>query len=69
MCIRDSPYYIEGFKRTVSQFVIDLMPSGQSLQLSRMSALYYWPLLLYSLGVILVTNTVGILAFRKKDLK
>ncbi|MBU9728992.1 ABC transporter permease subunit [Diplocloster modestus] len=64
-----NPYYIEGFKRTVSQFVIDLMPSGQSLQLSRMSALYYWPLLLYSLGVILVTNTVGILAFRKKDLK
>ncbi|MCU6734106.1 ABC transporter permease subunit [Diplocloster agilis] len=64
-----NPYYIEGSKRTISQFVIDLLPSGQSLQLSGMSAPYFWPLSLYSLGVVLAANTVGILAFRKKDLK
>ena len=64
-----NPYYLTPGQRTITQFVLDLIPTGQSMQLSGMSAPHLWQMAVYSLGIVLVTNISGIFFFRKKDLK
>lgn len=66
--VRD-PGYIEGTTRSIYQFFLDFLPTGQAMQLSNMSTLGLWRLPLYSLVLIILTNTAGVLAFRKKNLK
>lgn len=66
--VPNSKYLSDGAKRIV-QVIIDILPSGQSIQLSHLTApniQYMW---LYSVGVIGVTNFVGISVFKKADLK
>lgn len=61
--------YLRGGARTVTQFIVDLLPSGQCLQISNLTALHPDRMPLYSLGIIAVVNAVGAMLFRKKDLK
>lgn len=61
--------YVDGSLRQVFQFMIDFLPSGQSLQLSGQTAVHLKLMPLYSAATILLTNIAGIAAFARKDIK
>lgn len=63
-----NPYYLEGTKREVYQFLLDFLPTGQGMQIASMEAVnLYMPI--YS-GIILIAFTIGgIFIFRRKDIK
>lgn len=61
--------YVDGILRQVFQFIIDFLPSGQSLQLSGQNAVHLKLMPLYSAAIILLTNIAGIAAFARKDIK
>lgn len=61
--------YVDGSLRQVFQFIIDFLPSGQSLQLSGQNAVHLKLMPLYSAAIILLTNIAGIAAFARKDIK
>ena len=61
--------YLSGTARAVCQFVIDLLPTGQSLQISGMTAPHLWLMALYSTMMTLAANAAGVFFFRRKDLK
>ena len=74
-----NPQYIDGKQRAVLEVVNDLLPSGQAMQLVDMfdadgmtnkdmeNAPYRW--LRYSLLVIVITSGLGIILFRKKEIR
>ncbi len=64
-----NPNYLTPAQRAAAQFVVDLLPTGQSLQIGSAQVRNLWRLPLYALGVIAVTGFSGICVFRKKDLK
>ncbi len=58
--------YLSGSAVKIVQFIIDFLPSGQSIQISHMTApniQYMW---LDSFMIIMITNITGISVFRKK---
>lgn len=69
-----NPYYLSGVKREVYQFLFDFLPGGQTLQLCNPS---FWEGLLkhpaliyfYSVALAFASNVVGIVLFRRKDIK
>ena len=65
-----NPSYIkEGALRNVLTAVTDVLPSGQMVRLqdNSMHNRELYPL--YSLGILAVTTTAGVVVFRRKDLK
>lgn len=64
-----NPMYVSGVKREALTIVNDVLPSGQSAQLETGVIHNENFLPLYSLGVIAITTAVGVVLFRKKDLK
>lgn len=75
-----NPKYLTGTKRKIYEFFNDLLPINQIMQLGDGGSgktlgdegelpdhTAYFPI--YSLSLIVVTTTAGILVFRKKDLK
>ena len=75
-----NPRYLTGTKRKIYEFLNDLLPVNQIMQLSDGASgkqlgedgempdhTAWFPL--YSLGLIAVTTAAGILIFRKTDLK
>lgn len=64
-----NPNYMPPVPRMVAQFVIDLLPTGQCVQIGGMNAQHPWRLPVYALGIILCTGFCGMYVFRKKDLK
>ena len=74
-----NPLYIDGTPRAVLEVVNDLLPSGQAMQLADAfdsegiankdieNASYRW--LGYSILVIVVTSSLGIALFRKKEIR
>lgn len=74
-----NPLYIDGTPRTVLEVVNDLLPSGQAMQLADAfdsegiahknieNVSYRW--LGYSILVIVVTSSLGIALFRKKEIR
>lgn len=64
-----NPSYLMGTKRKVYEFLYDFVPSCQMVQIAQQSAdnLKMFPL--YSLAIIVVSTSCGILLFHKKDLK
>ena len=61
--------YVAGSMRKIFQFIIDFLPSGQSLQLSGQSAVHLKLMPLYSAVIILVTNAFGMFLFGRKDIR
>lgn len=61
--------YLSKTARTICQFIVDFLPTGQSLQLSGMSVINLHILPIYSTIIIILTNMVGIFTFQHKDLK
>lgn len=64
-----NPHYLQPHARNVYQAILDLLPTGQSLQLSRMSVLHPFWMMVYSAAVSVITSVLGISAFRRKNLK
>ena len=56
--------------RDLCQFLLDLFPSGQSMQISREGGYTHgWQMALYSLGLIGATSGAGIAIFNKTNIK
>lgn len=64
-----NPLYLSGTKREMYEFLYDLLPSGQAIQLYMRSPAHLWQMYLYSLGILAATTGCGLICFRKKDLK
>jgi len=64
-----NPRYLQPAARKVYQFLFDVLPSGQSLQLSTYNIVHPYLLMLYSAVVCAVSTLFGIFAFKKKNLK
>ena len=64
-----NPHYPSPQKKALLQFIIDLFPSGQSMQISGGEYSHNWQMALYSLGWIGATSGAGILTFKKSNLK
>lgn len=64
-----NPAYIKGFQRTLYEFVYDLLPTGQLLQMYTLdfTGCARWPII--SALLCVVVTITGFLAFRRKDLK
>lgn len=66
-----NPDYLEGTKRRIYEIVFEVMPGGQSLQLSGMlnEHISYIEMFSASLAWIVLSCGCGVLLFRKKDLR
>lgn len=64
-----NPNYFTGDKRKTYQAVLDILPTGQAVQIANMRAENLQRFPLYSLVIILVTTAGGLVLFRKKDIK
>ncbi len=65
-----NPAYIKpSTKRDIMTAIVDILPGGQLMCLESNQMHNPKQYLLYSLGVITVTTTAGVLVFRRKDLK
>lgn len=65
----ENPDYLRGTARAVCQFLYDFLPSGQALQISNFDAPNLWQMPIYSLIIIIVTTAVGLIGFKRKNLK
>ena len=64
-----NPNYVSGIKRTVLQILVDLLPSGHSIQFIMGVSRPLWALSLYVVGVCTACSIVGAVVFSKKDIK
>lgn len=64
-----NPEYLRGTARAIYEFFYDFLPSGQGLQYANMEAAHLWQMPVYALGISVVSTGVGLILFRKKDLK
>ena len=64
-----NPYYITGMKRQVYEFLLDLTPGGQVIQISEMGVAKPAMLALYDGLILLIVTGFGILLFRRRDLR
>lgn len=64
-----NPNYLSGAKRQAYEFMYDFVPGGQALQLANMQVGKPGMLALYDGIILIVSSAVGIIIFRRKDLK
>lgn len=66
--VHNSKYLGENARKVV-QTIIDILPSGQSVQLSHLTAPNIQFMYLYSLIIIFASNFIGVSVFKKTNLK
>ena len=64
-----NPRYLEGAERDFYEFLHDLLPGDQQQQIGTMTTEKPWVLIGYSTGLTVLTTGVGMLLFRKKNLR
>lgn len=64
-----NPKYLQPAARRVYQFFLDILPTGQSIQLSSFDVLHPFLLIIYSTVINIATTAIGVFAFQKKNLK
>lgn len=64
-----NPHYLEGTKRKVYECLYDFLPGCQMVQISAQNPAHPERLPLYSLSIIIVTCTCGVLCFGRKNIK
>lgn len=64
-----NPKYLQPAVRKVYQFFLDVLPTGQSIQLSAFEVLHPLWLVIYSAVVSAAATLIGMVAFRKKNLQ
>lgn len=67
--MRDELYYANGFGKHILRILIDLSPGGQSMQLAMFSNDRPEILALYSVVLTAAITAIGIVLFRRKDIK
>ncbi len=64
-----NPNYLEGTERQVYQFLYDFLPGGQMIQCSSRDALHPKRLPAYSIIIAAASTGIGLVFFRRKDMK
>lgn len=64
-----NPKYLQPAARKVYQFFLDVLPTGQSLQLSAFCVIHPYLMMLYSVVISAGATFLGILGLRKKNIK
>lgn len=64
-----NPLYVGGFKRTVYEFLMQFLPTGQGILLVHDEITHPVLNIIYSIVTTVIVNFFGIIAFKKKDLK
>lgn len=64
-----NPYYVSGSRRTVYQFAVDALPTGQAIQLANRELTRPALSMAASVGIVLLCAAAGMIFFRRKDLK
>lgn len=64
-----NPKYLNEEKRKIYQTLLDINPAGQMFQLAGKTAPNLSILPIYSLGILVISTGVGLVLFKKKDLK
>lgn len=64
-----NPDYLDGMKREIYQFVLDVLPSGQCLQTFNEGVLHPVRMVVSSLLMVAGTSGLGFYLFGKKDIK
>lgn len=64
-----NPYYISGMKRQIYEFLLDLTPGGQVIQISEMGVKQPAMLALCDGLILLIVTGFGIVFFRRRDLR
>lgn len=64
-----NPNYLTGAARERVQFLYDLNPTGQALQLASLEFIHPVRMALYDLAIVLLACSGGVLLFRRKDIK
>lgn len=64
-----NPRYIGGFSRQALEFLYDMLPAGQSIQISNLEVERPERLPLMSLLCLALSSGLGLAVFKKKDLK
>ena len=67
--VMENPRYLNPSQRKWAQAVIDVLPSGQSLQLGGLNSAHWPGLPPISLTLIVLVNGAGLARFRCKDIK
>ena len=64
-----NPRYLEGAQREAYEFVHKLLPGDQQVQIGQMTTQKPGELMIYSAGMTVVVTAIGMMLFKKKDLK
>ncbi len=64
-----NPKYLQDTERNVVQFFYDFVPGGQVIQCMTLEAINIERLPIYSLLIVVLTTSIGVIFFKKKDLK
>ena len=64
-----NPHYVSGLKRKLYEFLTDLLPSGQGIQLASFAAAHSCRMAGCSVAVAAVFHVAGSMIFRKKNIK
>ena len=65
-----NPKYLTGVKRDIYRHILNLIPTGQMLQFGNLEYtddMLYLPL--YAVGVTVVCTLIGLVVFRRKDIR
>ena len=61
--------YVSGIKRQIFEFLNNFLPGGQALQIAQARVESPWILQCYSYIIVAVSSAIGMIFFRRKDLK
>ena len=64
-----NPNYISGIQRTIYEFIVDFLPTGQGLQMSQLKIDHAVRMLVSSVVITVLTTLGGLFVFKRKDLK
>lgn len=64
-----NPAYVGGFRRTVFEFLMQFLPTGQGFLVVHEEITNPIMNIIYSIATTVIVNFCGIIAFKKKDLK
>ncbi len=64
-----NPNYVSGMTRTILEYIYDLIPTGQIIQMQSDTFVPCVQFPVLSAGLIVLNTAAGYLLFRKKDIK
>ena len=64
-----NPYYVFGTKRKVLEFLLDINPSGQAVQLAALELSRPGAVIIYDAALTALFCSLGVFIFKKRNLK